>query len=329
MPEGAPKPQQQDLRSAVAVEACVPPQLSGQAVDHVLMQLLPRDFPSRGTVKRAAKRSLLLLDGTACTASSTVVVGQQLQYLRGPERVHVPYLSAPVLRLELLYADEWCAAVLKPPGVAVCGEGDRSLRQAATALLPPPPSRPDALPLPQYVHRLDRETGGVLLYARCGAAAAALGRALERGELRKTYLALLVGRLEGGGEARTSMQGGRATHSTWRALRHTRSASSGWITTVECATRLLGLSRGGDMPGISPSLPPSSASPPATLPSRSSLNTLKVCLTDPRPCFAACRLQPHTGRTHQLRRHMEGLGHPILGDATYGGADTRAAALPM
>jgi len=229
----------------------------------------------------------------------------------------------------VLYADEWCAAVLKPPGVAVCGEGDRSLRQAATALLPPPPSRPDALPLPQYVHRLDRETGGVLLYARCGAAAAALGRALERGELRKTYLALLVGRLEGGGEARTSMRGGRATHSTWRALRHTRSASSGWITTVECATRLLGLSRGGDMPGISPSLPPSSASPPATLPSRSSLNTLKVCLTDPRPCFAACRLQPHTGRTHQLRRHMEGLGHPILGDATYGGADTRAAALPM
>ena len=275
-PEGAPKPQQQDMeerKRAVAVEACVPPQLSGQAVDTVLMQLLPRDFPSRGTVKRAAKRSLLLLDGTACTASSTVAAGQRLQYLRGPERVHVPYLSAPALRLELLHADEWCAAVLKPPGVAVCGEGDRSLRQAASALLPPPPSRPDALPLPQYVHRLDRETGGVLLYARCGAAAAALGRALERGELRKTYLALLVGRLEGGGEAHTSMQGGRAAHSTWRALQHTRSAASGWITTVE--------------------------------------------------------LQPHTGRTHQLRRHMEGLGHPILGDATYGGADTRATALPL
>ena len=136
---------------AVAAEVVVPAELAGETVEAVLMRLLARDFPSRGAAKRAAKRSLLLLDGKACEASAAVAAGSRVQYVLGRERAHVPYVSAPALALPLLYQDEWLAAVVKPQGVAVQGEGERALRQAASALLPPPPSRPDALPRPQHV----------------------------------------------------------------------------------------------------------------------------------------------------------------------------------
>mgnify|MGYP006134220279 CR=1 FL=1 len=237
------------------------------------MRLLPADFPSRGAAKRAAKRGLLRIDGEACEASTTVAAGQTVQYVNMGQR-HAPLASAaPQLRLQLLYEDDWMAAVLKPPGISVCGDGDKALQQAVGALLPPPASRPDALPRPQYAHRLDRATGGVLLYARCSSAAAALGTAFASGgRVRKKYLALVVGRLEGEGVVDQPMQGGKPARSHWRAVRHTRSAVSGWLTTVELA--------------------------------------------------------PHTGRRHQLRRHLEFLGHPILGDSCYGGADTRANAAP-
>ena len=241
----------------------------------MLLRLLPADFPSRGAVKRAVKRGLLRIDDEACEASTQVVAGQKVQFVSVGERPrHAPLVSAATqLRLQLLYEDDWMAAVLKPPGVSVNGEGDKALQQAVTAMLPPPASRPDALPRPQYAHRLDRETGGVLLYARCSSAAATLGTAFASGgRVRKKYLALVVGRLEGEGVIEQPMQGGRPARSHWRAVRHTRSAVSGWLTTVELA--------------------------------------------------------PMTGRRHQLRRHLEFVGHPILGDACYGGADTRAAASP-
>ena len=45
-------------------------------------------------------------------------------------------------------------------------------------------------------------------------------------------------------------------------------------------------------------------------------------------CLTTVDLWPHTGRKHQLRQHMAHLGHPILGDDKYGGADRKGAELP-
>ena len=145
----------------------------------------------------------------------------------------------PDLALEWAHVDDWVAVLVKPAGVAVQGdttdEGKRrsaALRRAVAAALPPPAERPDALSHPQFVHRLDKGRAG-LVYARTQAACARLATAFATpGAVRKTYVALVAGRLDGDGVVDEPVSG-RPARSRWRALGHTPSAASGWVTTLE------------------------------------------------------------------------------------------------
>jgi tRNA pseudouridine65 synthase len=103
----------------------------------------------------------------------------------GTERV--PCEDAPVLEMPLLYRDDRLAAFAKPSGLLVHrGWGDDAVvaldlaREASGVRVHP-------------VHRLDRATSGVLLFALDPASAAAMGRLFEAGSVRKAYLALVRG----------------------------------------------------------------------------------------------------------------------------------------
>ena len=208
----------------------------------LLRVALPAEFPSLKAAKHAVRRRLIVVDGAAAAVADAAVAGQTVEYVIRP-REHLAARDAtplPDLALEWAHVDDWVAVLVKPAGVAVQGdvtdEGKRrsaALRRAVAAALPPPAERPDALSHPQFVHRLDKGTGGLLVYARTQAACARLATAFATpGAVRKTYVALVAGRLDGDGVVDEPVSG-RPARSRWRALGHTPSAASGWVTTLE------------------------------------------------------------------------------------------------
>jgi 23S rRNA pseudouridine1911/1915/1917 synthase len=174
---------------------------------------------------------------------------------------------------EILYEDEHLLVVDKAAGVVVHparghSEGTLSQLLAATAAggVGGDPDRPG------IVHRLDRDTSGLLLVARSEQAHAALQRALARREIEREYLALVHGRPP----ART----GTIEAPIGRDARVRTRMSIGGAHAREARTHFE-LVRG--------------------LPDTSLL-----------------RLRLETGRTHQIRVHLQAIGHPLCGDPEYG-----------
>lgn len=180
--------------------------------------------------------------------------------------------------LEVLYQDDWLVAIEKPPGLMVHrSELDRHETRFAVQLLREQLGRP-VWP----VHRLDRGTSGVLLFALDAATAAACGQAFERDEVKKTYLAVVRGWPEAEG-----------------------------LIDYPLSRQPDPYERRARDPG-----PPQAARTAFT---RLAITELPVCVDRyPASRYALLRLAPETGRRHQLRRHLKHIAHPIIGDATHG-----------
>jgi tRNA pseudouridine65 synthase len=178
--------------------------------------------------------------------------------------------------LDILYLDHYLAAVHKPPGLLVHRTGlDAGETLFALQLLR------DQLGRPVWpVHRLDKGTSGVLLFALDAATARTLGLAFERGEgLYKTYEAVVRG---------WPASEGLIDHPLKRMPDDMRTERE---EVQDAVTRFRTLER-CELP----------------LPQGGFASTR----------CARVELQPLTGRRHQLRRHMKHMAHPILGDATHG-----------
>jgi 23S rRNA pseudouridine1911/1915/1917 synthase len=171
----------------------VPPGGAGKRLDHYLQERLAQY--SRARLQSWIKQARVLVDGAPAKAS---------QALRGGETVEVTPVEPPPLKagpedlpVEVLYEDAAVIAVNKPAGLVVhAGAGVHAgtlvnrLVHRFQAL-----SRAGGELRPGIVHRLDRETSGVLLVARTDAAHRALAEQFARRTVEKTYLALVQGRL--------------------------------------------------------------------------------------------------------------------------------------
>jgi len=159
----------------------VPPEDKGERIDRFIAA---RGGVSRGLARRALDAGGVFLDGRRCkVAGRTLHPGQQVvvNLEEGGRGAEAP---APLERARLLYADAELAAVDKPAGVPAQPTltSDRgTLPELVSALVG------GAVTL---VHRLDRETSGVTVFARTKGAAAALAEAFRTGAPEKTYLAL-------------------------------------------------------------------------------------------------------------------------------------------
>ncbi len=157
-----------------------------------------RHFPGlpHGRLEKLLRTGQVRVDGARVKAGHRLGPGQRVRVpplgeaTPGPPRPPVSDADVRWLRDSVLYRDDEIVVVNKPPGLAVQG-GTRTHRHLDAML--------DALRLgaddrPRLVHRLDKDTSGVLVLARGANAAARLGRAFRRRQVRKLYWALVVGR---------------------------------------------------------------------------------------------------------------------------------------
>jgi 23S rRNA pseudouridine1911/1915/1917 synthase len=139
---------------------------------------------SRGLARRALDAGGVFLEGRRCKVSGKLLHSGQEVVVNLEEGGRGAGLPAALERARLLYADADLAAVDKPAGVpaqATLTTDRGTLPELVGALLGSPVT---------LVHRLDRETSGVTVFARTKAAAAALAEAFRTGGPEKTYLAL-------------------------------------------------------------------------------------------------------------------------------------------
>jgi 23S rRNA pseudouridine1911/1915/1917 synthase len=158
----------------------------GWRLDRFLKKKIPR--LSRTRVQRVI-RGDCRVDGRACKPSSVVVPGQTVTFRRpAPAEPDAPR-TLPVLR-----ADPAFYALDKPAGIAMHPTAKFHWSTVTAVLRETFPA--EAL---QITHRLDLETSGVLLIARSYEAAVALKHAFAKRRMRKRYLAIVHGALEGEG----------------------------------------------------------------------------------------------------------------------------------
>jgi tRNA pseudouridine32 synthase/23S rRNA pseudouridine746 synthase/23S rRNA pseudouridine1911/1915/1917 synthase len=190
--------------------------------------------------------------------------------------------SHAMLSPRILFQDERIAVVDKPAGVSVLGDrsGAPDLWQALPDLL-------GAQPL--LVHRLDKPTSGVMVFALDRDAQRALTRAFHQRTVRKYYLARVKGDPGTAGTIDLPLKKGRKNRYRVAGLR----------------TDIVQDERGWHLPEAGEDGHPSLTRFRRLAPRDDGANSLLM-------------LAPRTGRTHQLRVHLAWIGHPIMGDTVYG-----------
>jgi 23S rRNA pseudouridine1911/1915/1917 synthase len=174
--------------------------------------------------------------------------------------------------LDIVHEDDRLIVCNKPSGLLTVPGKDPSLADCLEARVQ---ARYPDRPATKVVHRLDKDTSGLMLVGKSRAAVDALVRAIAAREVNRQYLAL--------------------AHGTWAGpARRTVEQPIGRDTRNRLRMAVVGEGSGK--------------------PARSDFALLAG---NAKASLVACKL--HTGRTHQIRVHLGWLGHPLVGDAVYGG----------
>lgn len=165
----------------------------GLRIDTFLASRVRNHAPAQ--LQRLAREGLVTVDAGPCPPDRRVFRGEEVVVrLAEPPG---PFYPAEPIPLDVLYDDPWFIAVNKPAGLIAHPVGPvdgGTLANAVQFLLDGQTRRPGLL-RPGIVHRLDRETSGVVLIAKDHIAHSGLTRQFERSEVAKTYLALVAGRI--------------------------------------------------------------------------------------------------------------------------------------
>ncbi|MDC0148201.1 RluA family pseudouridine synthase [Alphaproteobacteria bacterium] len=241
-------------------------------------------FPglTQGRLEKILRRGLVRLDGKRVKASERVLTGQSLRI--PPEvptdhqsptakQIEVPQSLIEQIEASILHRDKHMLVINKPSGLAV--QGGSKTKIHIDAILPA--LQYEAEEAPRLVHRLDRDTSGVLILARNRKAAQFLTRHFATRDVEKIYWGLAYG---------------------------VPRPSSGSIT-VPLAKRPA--ADGGER------VRPVDKSDPDAMSAHTDFS--EVSRVGQR--FSWLAFRPRTGRTHQIRAHAAAIGHPLVGDTKY------------
>jgi len=253
----------------------VPESAQGERLDRFLAASIPG--LSRALAQKVIAAGEVTVDGKPAGKHERLQVGQVVAFsLPAPTPTDIPPEDLP---LDIVYEDQDLLVVNKPRGMVVHPGAGRRTGTLVNALL----ARVTDLSgvggrlRPGIVHRLDKDTSGLLLVAKNDLAHLSLAAQIARREVERRYLALVWGTPE-------------ESHFTIEAAigRHPRERT-------RMAVREPG--RGGG---------------------RVRAATTEVWVRETLGPASLLEARLATGRTHQIRVHMAHLGHPVLGDPTYG-----------
>src|SRR6266851_5790739 len=154
---------------------------------------------SRSQVARMIKAGLVTLNGGVARASAALRRGDRVE-IKPPPAPAVAPVPAPAPEIEVLFADSELIVVNKPARMTVHpapGHPHSTLVDALMARFPDLATmvEPDGVVRPGIVHRLDKETSGVMVVARTPFARTALSRQFKERTVRKIYVAVVRGRV--------------------------------------------------------------------------------------------------------------------------------------
>ena len=250
----------------------IPAELAGVRLDQALSRLFPAY--SRTRLQAWIEAGRVTVDDAGAEPRRKVWGGERIVLVPEPDPEATSF-APEAIALDIIHEDDALLVVNKPPGLVVHpGSGNWS-GTLLNALLAHAPCVAQ-LPRAGIVHRLDKDTSGLLVVAKTLEAQTALVRQLQARTVSRRYLAVVLGAAPESGTVETPI--GR--HPTQR----TRMASV--ATGKPAVTHYRTLRRGDGW------------------------------------TLVECRLE--TGRTHQIRVHMDAIGHPLLGDPVYGPRRTPA-----
>jgi len=179
-----------DADRAIPAEHClhIEPVLAGRRLDQVLAELLPEY--SRSRLQRLLDQGLVLVDGKTRRRRDKVRGGEEIRLELVPEPCS-PCVAQPIA-LESVFEDEQLLVVDKPAGLVVhpaAGNRDGTLQNALLHHSP----QLDSVPRAGIVHRLDKDTSGLLVVAKTLLAHKSLVAQLQRRSLYREYRALVQG----------------------------------------------------------------------------------------------------------------------------------------
>lgn len=260
-------------------QVAVAPGEDGMRLDRWFRQHFPQ--VTQGYLQKLLRAGQVRVDGARAKTNDRLEAGQTVRVPPLPAADAQPprpkaRLSAAdqaLLASMILYEDDDLMVLNKPPGLAVQG-GTKTTRHIDGLLAG---LGEDADTRPRLVHRLDRDTSGVLVVAKRRAVAAKMGRMFQTRSVRKIYWAVVYGvpkPPQGKVEAALVKSAGPAGDRVRAARPGEQEEAQSAVTYYSVVDRAA-------------------------------------------QKFAWMSLKPVTGRQHQLRAHMAILGHPIVGDEKY------------
>jgi RluA family pseudouridine synthase len=195
-----------------------------------VQQIFPT-IPSRKGVKKAISREEILVDGQKTSTGHWVKAGQKVELLESSANPPKEY----ILKLEIVFEDEFLAVINKPPGIAVSGNQFRTIQNALIGNIRLS-KEADALKWPKPVHRLDGPTSGLLIIAKTAKALVKLGQQFEQKTIQKKYAAIVMGKTPDNGVVNSEVDGLKSL-STYQTIETINSLRSGHLSWVELAPK--------------------------------------------------------------------------------------------